>query len=199
MPSGCFGLSSPVEFSVRQQGVIRFLPFLAEPAFYVVRHPRLGVRVSTLRGFVTSSIAPAIGIAFCTGGSSVKLSGGSFARLCAVDSEGGEVNVLGGTVGPFFEAFQGSKVTVFGGSLGSDFDANCGSEVSILDGSIGDRFTANAGSQLRISGGSFGSLLVHDGAEVNFIGKEFLLSGQPIAELRKPGETLVLAPVGGNY
>jgi hypothetical protein len=75
-----------------------------------------------------------------------------------------EVNILGGLVGPFFQAESGSTINISGGSIGSDFRANFGSTV-------------------RVSGGWFGEGLYADnGSTIEFLGGEFQLNGAPVTE-----------------
>jgi len=73
-----------------------------------------------------------------------------------------QVNIYGGSVGAWFDAFPGSTVNLSGGSVGKHFDANSGSTVNISGGSVGDGFDAFSGSTLNL----FGLHFVMDGLDI---------------------------------
>jgi hypothetical protein len=85
-----------------------------------------------------------------------------------------EVNVAGGTVGFFFEAFQGSTINVSGGNVGGFFDAENGSQVNISGGTVGNAFAARSGSNVNITGGVISSsFYAISGSTVNISGGLF--------------------------
>lgn len=69
------------------------------------------------------------------------------------------VNLTSGTVGPVFNAFRGSTVNISGGEVGETFRAWDGSRVRISGGRVGSGFLAFYGSDVAISGGSVGERL----------------------------------------
>ena len=103
-----------------------------------------------------------------------------------LEASGSVVNINGGSVKDFFQAFSGSEVNISGGSVGERFVADNGivninggavdrffrangSEVNISGGFV-DSFSANSGSEVNISGGSVGFFDANSGSEVNISG-----------------------------
>jgi len=102
-----------------------------------------------------------------------------------------EVNIFGGTVGDFFNAFSGSTVNISGGVFGSDFRAISGSTVNISGG----EFLLNGSA---VSGVGFGGVftgVLEDGSVFIFAseaGDEFALGtttlqSAPVAPSSNPG------------
>jgi hypothetical protein len=99
-------------------------------------------------------------------------------------NRGSTVNVSGGSVATAFDANSGSTVNISGGTIGGGFDANPGSTVNISGGAIGDQFSAASDSTITISGGSFvGRFNAFAASNVNVTGTEFFLDGVEITGL----------------
>jgi hypothetical protein len=71
----------------------------------------------------------------------------------SVPSTNVQVNILGGEVKSFFDAFSGSTVNVSGGTVGGDFTAYSGSTLNISGGEMILGFRAKTGSTVNITGG----------------------------------------------
>lgn len=91
---------------------------------------------------------------------------------------GTTVNLTGGEWGSFSDAHAGSVVNVSGGTLGSTFEAQAGSTLNLNRGEVDNSFTALAGSTVNIAGGAIGdnfNLLA--GSDAELFGGEFRLNG----------------------
>ncbi|MEM1026590.1 MAG: hypothetical protein AAGJ38_00740 [Planctomycetota bacterium] len=109
-----------------------------------------------------------------------------------------EVNVTGGSVGPFLFANAGSTINISGGSVGDLFSANNGSMINVSGGSIGASFLANAGSQVNISGGTLGEgFVAGTNANVNLLGSFFALDGTDITGTLSTESSTALSTRGG--
>ena len=107
---------------------------------------------------------------------------------------GSTINISGGSVNNSFEAFGGSTVNISGGSVGLFFDAENGSVVNIFGGIVGQAFDAFNGSMVTISGGAFhNDFNAHSGSLVHILGNDFRLNGVPI-----PGLDMIDNSVGLN-
>ncbi len=115
------------------------------------------------------------------------------------------VDVMGGTVGDYFVAFDGSSVNISSGSVGWGFSAysgsivnisggvvgqyaNAGSTVNIFSGAVGDEFEALDGSTINISGGSIGrNFLAASGSAINIsggsVGRNLVASGGSMVDI----------------
>ena len=118
-----------------------------------------------------------------------------------------EVNVLGGQLGAFSEAFDGSVINIVDGIVARSFQAHTGSTVNISGGSIGGGLQSRNGSVVNISGGSLGQYFrahaggivnisggviedhfeISDNARVTVSGGDFRLDGELIAGLEAVG------------
>ena len=82
-----------------------------------------------------------------------------------------EINMTGGEIQDFFEAFHGTTAHISGGLVGQELLAYDGSTINISGGSIGQEMQALDGSIINISGGTVGKeLQAHDGGEINISG-----------------------------
>lgn len=147
-------------------------------------------------------------------GSVVNLSGGTLAPGFLA-SAGVDVNISGGYIGSCLDNFcgpsliagSGSRVMITGGLVGFNSIAEPGSEVNISGG--GATFSAlregsvtsisagqlyvnsiSEGATLNISGGTV-RFEAAPGSNVNLLGTEFLVGGEPIADIQ-PGESRLL-------
>ncbi|MEQ8850114.1 hypothetical protein [Botrimarina sp.] len=109
--------------------------------------------------------------------STVNISGGevdAFSNAYA----GAVVNLTGGAWGRFSDAHSGSVVSVMGGTLDSFFEAQAGSTISIQGGVV-ERFTALPGSTVDIAGGAIGfNFDLEAGTDAELFGGEFRLNGE---------------------
>jgi len=144
-------------------------------------------------------------------GGEVNVIGGIVGGRFVADS-GSEVNISSGSVGSSFQALNGSLVTISGGTVNDSLEVNAGSEVNISDGLVSDivargamnisggtidsLFQASSGSEITISGGSIDAIAAGAGSQVNLIGSEFLVDGQPIDSL-VPGEAFTITARSG--
>jgi hypothetical protein len=136
----------------------------------IVVNTRFPNRPSGLRAGQTLTLEDggALGDYFEAVGATLNIKGGSLGSLAGVSQS--QVNISGGIVGPFFDAYSGSVVNISGGSVGSGFEARSGSEVNISGGSI-DQFSAQSGSVVNISGGAVDTGFdARSGSEVNISG-----------------------------
>lgn len=86
-----------------------------------------------------------------------------------------EVNIAGGTVGPFLRANRSSVVTLSSGSIDRGFDATPGSKVTIAGGSVGEFFAVWDDSVADVVGGVVGdNFEANDGSIVNISGGQVL-------------------------
>lgn len=119
--------------------------------------------------------------------STVNISGGqvdAFSNAYA----GTTINLTGGEWGSFSDAHAGSIVNVIGGTLSSFFEAQAGSTISLNLGVVEDRFTAFAGSTVDIAGGAIGfGFDIEAGSDAELFGGEFRLNGEAFT-----GSTLTL-------
>lgn len=119
--------------------------------------------------------------------STVNVSGGevdAFSNAYA----GTTVNLTGGEWGTFSDAHSGSIINVIGGTLGAFFEANAGSTINLNLGVVQDRFKAFAGSTVDIAGGAIGfGFDIEEGSDAELIGGEFRLNGEAFT-----GSTLTL-------
>jgi hypothetical protein len=86
--------------------------------------------------------------------------------------QGSTVNIMGGTVGPNFEAVD-ATVNIHGGQVGADFDAFAGSHINIFGGTVGTNVDLYSGSAINMQGGSVARIdamtntLIHlDGGQI---------------------------------
>jgi len=109
--------------------------------------------------------------------STVNISGGrvdAFSNAYA----GTVVNLSGGEWGRFSDAHSGSVVNVIGGTLNSFFEAQSGSTINLLGGVVDRNFTALAGSTVDITGGALGfNFNIRAGSDAELFGGEFRLNG----------------------
>jgi len=90
-----------------------------------------------------------------------------------------EVNIAGGTVGPFFVALDGSTVNISGGTVSDRLIASSGSVVTISGGTVGDRFISRS------------AIFIGDSdSDVTITGGEFRLDVAPVEGLETVGNTL---------
>ena len=142
-------------------------------------------------------------------GSQVNISGGVVGDFFTAYA-GSQVTISGGAVEFQLRAISGSEVTVSGGTVpelssageaiinGGDLDRLSivsGGHASMSGGTV-DRLSV--GGHVEISGGNVNGIFVSSGRELELIGREFLLSGLPIAGLDMPGDSLVLDARGGQ-
>lgn len=91
---------------------------------------------------------------------------------------GAVVNLTGGNWGSFSDAHAGSVVNVIDGTLDSFFEAQAGSTINIRGGVV-DRFTAFTGSAVNITGGTLGTNFdLEAGTDAELFGGEFRLNGE---------------------
>jgi len=91
------------------------------------------------------------------------------------------VNISGGRVGSFFDAYSGSVVNISDGVVLENFDAYSGSVVNISGGEVGSSFDAESGSEVNISGGVIGDrFAAKSGSSINLFGSDFVLNGVPL-------------------
>lgn len=91
---------------------------------------------------------------------------------------GAVVNLTGGTWGSFSDAHSGSVVNVIDGTLDSFFEAQAGSTINIQGGVV-ERFTALSGSTVDITGGALGfNFDIEAGTDAELFGGEFRLNGE---------------------
>jgi hypothetical protein len=114
-----------------------------------------------------------IGRRFTAGpGSIVNLEGGEIGY--DFEAVGSQINIFGGIVKPYFNAFHGTHVNVTGGTIGGSFAAANGSVVRISGGEIEGSLRAHAGSDVEISGGTLGDgFHAHEGASIKVFGGDF--------------------------
>lgn len=119
--------------------------------------------------------------------STVNVSGGqvdAFSNAYA----GTTINITGGEWGSFSDAHSGSIVNVIGGTLGSTFEAQVGSTININLGVVDNSFSARAGSTVDIAGGAIGpNFNIDAGSDAELFGGEFRLNGEEFT-----GSTLTL-------
>ncbi len=119
--------------------------------------------------------------------STVNISGGqvdAFSNAYA----GTTVNLTGGEWGSFSDAHSGSIINVIGGTLDSFFEAQAGSTINLNLGVVERSFTALAGSTVDVAGGAIGfDFDIQDGSDAELIGGEFRLNGEAFT-----GPTLTL-------
>ncbi|MFK7770352.1 MAG: PEP-CTERM sorting domain-containing protein [Mariniblastus sp.] len=119
--------------------------------------------------------------------STVNISGGevdAFSNAYA----GTVVNLTGGKWGRFSDAHAGSTVNVIGGTLDSFFEAQAGSTINLSLGLVEANFTALAGSEVDIAGGAIGdNFNIQAGSNAELFGGEFRLNGSDF-----DGSTLTL-------
>lgn len=141
--------------------------------------------------------------------------GGELGDLVRVRT-GGELNILGGTVGRHLTAEGGSVVNLSLGQIGGMFDADYKSVVNVSGGTILGGFRASgklnvsggtltaldvmATGSAEISGGSLGLFIETrgGGGTMKLIGGQFQLDGSPIAGLRSLGDSVVFNPPEGG-
>jgi len=117
----------------------------------------------------------------------VNVSGGSI-PLYFDAYNGSTINIYEGSIEKLFDAHNGSTVNVFGGSLGEMFSALSGSVVNISGGNFGRIFRARPNSEVNISGGSFGDRIeTHAGSTVELLGGNFQVDGELIGGLGSVG------------
>lgn len=109
--------------------------------------------------------------------STVNISGG---RIDAFSNAyaGAVINITGGVWGTFSDAHSGSVVNVINGTLDSFFEAQSGSTIN-LQGGVVERFTALSGSTVNITGGALGfGFDLEAGTDAELFGGEFRLNGE---------------------
>lgn len=119
--------------------------------------------------------------------STVNISGGrvdAFSQAYA----GTIINLTGGEWGSFSDAHSGSIINVIGGTLDSFFEAHAGSTINLNLGVVERSFTAFAGSTVDVAGGAIGfDFDIEEGSDAELIGGEFRLNGEAFT-----GSTLTL-------
>ncbi|TWT42449.1 hypothetical protein [Botrimarina hoheduenensis] len=119
--------------------------------------------------------------------STVNVSGG-FVDAFSNAYAGATLHLTGGEWGRFSDAHSGSVVNVSGGTLGNFFEAQAGSTININQGVVSRSLTALAGSNVDITGGAIGfDFDLQAGSDAELFGGEFRLNGEAFT-----GSTLTL-------
>jgi hypothetical protein len=112
-----------------------------------------------------------------------------------LDTVGATIEISGGHIGRLGE-FRDSDVLISGGDIDDNLTV-VGGNMTISGGKIGKFFTA--GEKVRVSGGIFeADFFALESEQVEFIGEQFLLDGEPIPGLTDAGDSVVLTERGGQ-
>ncbi len=105
---------------------------------------------------------------------------------------GAEVNLIGGSVGPFLDVRNGGELTLSGGSIDLAAQVFSGGFVTITGGNTRLGFEARSGSTVNFNGGTVGQRFdAQSGSNVTITGSRLELNGQPIIDLLDPQPVFV--------
>lgn len=136
-------------------------------------------------------------------GLSVDLTGGTlniFGGQVAIGASGistgftnsnNEVNIQGGTIGPFFQLFSGTTLNLDGGTMDT-FGVFSGSTANVNAGTVQGFPDVFGNGTLNLRGGNVNTIRALSGSNINIYGQSFSLGGSPIEDL-EPGTPRILA------
>lgn len=98
------------------------------------------------------------------------------------EASGAVVNMRGGTLGKYADAFHGTVFNIAGGSVSGNLEVHRGAVVNVSGGTVSTfnviqgsaGLIAKAGGQINVSGGEIGSVAVNEGGRAAFSGGRFV-------------------------